>query len=280
MDIEDKKNNSIKHKFRLKNLKILSECNRKNIDNIGDIYKRKILNFQLDVIEIEEEKNKNFNIIDLFLRLNIKQYPINPNSFEMWNGYGYKEAIIKIKDLALKNEKTIFPKNNRRMKVETLITSLVYLEYNEKYGISPYNLLGIFLKDNKVLIRIKSKEAITKMLDSISESEDKNFLNAIENIEKFINKIQVLIEQDTNNLLRLFVRNNSKSGKKDQNYYLLWLILRKIKIETLVLNREELFKMIMKIFKKSQESIERNEFIYMIENIYENYDKYTLPFKK
>ena len=45
------------------------------------------------------------------------------------------------------------------MKVETLITSLVYLEYNEKYGVSPYNLLGIYLKENKVLIRIKSKEA-------------------------------------------------------------------------------------------------------------------------
>lgn len=58
LDIEDKKINSIKHKFRLKNLKILSECNKKNIDNIGEIYKKKILNFQLDVIEIDENKNK------------------------------------------------------------------------------------------------------------------------------------------------------------------------------------------------------------------------------
>ena len=218
LDIEDKKINSIKHKFRLKNLKILSECNKKNIDNIGEIYKKKILNFQLDVIEIDENKNKNFNIIDLFLRLNIKQYPINPNSFEMWNGYGYKKAIIKIKDLATKNERIIFPKNNKRMKVETLITSLVYLEYNEKYGVSPYNLLGIYLKENKVLIRIKSKEAITKMLDCISENEDKNFLNAIENIEKFINKVHILINRNHDSLLKLFLSNNSNGRKKRSKF--------------------------------------------------------------
>lgn len=278
LDIEDKKINSIKHKFRLKNLKILSECNKKNIDNIGEIYKKKILNFQLDVIEIDENKNKNFNIIDLFLRLNIKQYPINPNSFEMWNGYGYKKAIIKIKDLAIKNERVIFPKNNKRMKVETLITSLVYLEYNEKYGVSPYNLLDIYLKENKVLIRIKSKEAITKMLDCISENEDKNFLNAIENIEKFINKVHILINRNHDNLLKLFLSNNSNGRKKDQNFYLLWLILRKVKIETLISNREEIFKLVMKIFKKSQESIKRNDFIYLIENIYENNEMYILPF--
>lgn len=278
LDIEDEKINSIKHKFQLKNLKVLLECNKKNIDNIGETYKRKIMNFQLDVIEIDENKNKNFNIIDLFLRLNIKQYPIDPNSFEMWNGYGYKEAIIKIKELALKNEKVIFSKNNKRMKVETLITSLVYLEYNEKYGISPYNLLGIFLKKGKVLIRIKSKEAITKMLDCVSENEDKNFLNAIENIEKFINKIHILIDKNHENLLKLFISNNSTGRKKDQNFYLLWLILRKIKVEALISNREEIFKLIMKIFKKSQENIKRNDFIYMIENICENNSNYILPF--
>lgn len=196
----------------------------------------------------------------------------------MWNGYGYKEAIIKIKELALKNEKVIFSKNNKRMKVETLITSLVYLEYNEKYGISPYNLLGIFLKEGKVLIRIKSKEAITKMLDCVSENEDKNFLNAIENIEKFINKIHILIDKNHENLLKLFISNNSTGRKKDQNFYLLWLILRKIKVEALISNREEIFKLIMKIFKKSQENIKRNDFIYMIENICENNSNYILPF--
>lgn len=66
--------------------------------------------------------------------------------------------------------------------------------------------------------------------------------------------------------------------KKDQNFYLLWLILRKIKIETLFSNREEIFKSVMKIFKKSQENIKRNDFIYLIENIYENNEKYILPF--
>ena len=125
---------------------------------------------------------------------------------------------IKIKDLATKNERIIFPKNNKRMKVETLITSLVYLEYNEKYGVSPYNLIGIYLKENKVLIRIKSKEAITKMLDCISENEDKNFLNAIENIEKFINKVHILINRNHDSLLKLFLSNNSNGRKKESKF--------------------------------------------------------------
>lgn len=278
LEVDNKRINTIKHKFKLKNLKVLTECNGKDIDNIEEKYKKKILNFQLDVIEIAEEKNQNFNNIDLFLRLNIKQYPINPNSFEMWNGYGYKEAIMKIKNIASNDKGVIFSRNNRRMKIETLITSLACLEYKEKHGKSPYDLLSILSKNNKVLIRLKSREAITNMLDFISENEDKRFLNAIENIEKFINKIQILIEEDSKNLLKLFVSNTSKRGKKDQNYYLLWLILRKIKTETLIINKEKIFKLIAKIFKKSQEKIERKDFIYMIENIYENYDKYTLPF--
>ena len=76
-----------KDKFRLSKLKILSELNGKTIETVGNNFEDKILEFPMDIIEIDAEQNPNFSQIDLFLRLNTKPYPIKENTFEMWNAY-------------------------------------------------------------------------------------------------------------------------------------------------------------------------------------------------
>lgn len=86
-----------KDRFKLSKLKILSELNGKTIENIGDKFEDKILEFPMDIIEIDAEQNPDFSQIDLFLRLNTKPYPIKENTFEMWNAYIDKEIVIKVK---------------------------------------------------------------------------------------------------------------------------------------------------------------------------------------
>ncbi|MCI6749930.1 MAG: DUF262 domain-containing protein [Megasphaera elsdenii] len=76
-----------KDRFKLSKLKILSELNGKTIETIGDKFEDKILEFPMDIIEIDAEQNPDFSQIDLFLRLNTKPYPIKENTFEMWNAY-------------------------------------------------------------------------------------------------------------------------------------------------------------------------------------------------
>ena len=187
------------------------------------------------------------------MRLNTKPYPIHPNSFEMWNGYGDKEIVIKIKDLARKNSKKIFKKNDKRMKVEELITVLMYLDYREREGISPYKLIDIYRKDNKVTARIRSKEEITKIMENMSEDIKKEMFKSIENIEDFIEKVWIISEKNSEKILELFSKISNENGKTDQNFYLLWLILRKIKKEEIIKNQKEIFKVIQKIFKQSKD---------------------------
>lgn len=74
---------STKDRFKLSRLRILTNLNGKNIDKIGEDYENKVLDFPLDVIEIDETLNPGFSQIDLFLRLNSKPYLIKPNTFEM-----------------------------------------------------------------------------------------------------------------------------------------------------------------------------------------------------
>ena len=69
---------------------ILKELNGRNIDGVEEYdasLKDRILDFQIDIVEINQAQNPNFSPIDLFLRLNSKPFPIEANTFEMWNAF-------------------------------------------------------------------------------------------------------------------------------------------------------------------------------------------------
>ncbi len=98
----DERGNTVssdKDKFRLSKLKILSELDGKTIDTVGEEFEEKILEFPMDIIEIDAQQNPDFSQIDLFLRLNTKPYPIKENTFEMWNAYIDKDIVIKVKEI-------------------------------------------------------------------------------------------------------------------------------------------------------------------------------------
>ena len=107
-------------------LKILKELKGKTIDDIPVKFKDKILDFEIDIIEIDGKQNPEFRPIDLFLRLNTKPYPIKENTFEMWNAYLDKKIIIKAKEISEKYNDIVFRAKEKRMKVD--ISTLPNLE--------------------------------------------------------------------------------------------------------------------------------------------------------
>ncbi len=252
MTDEGKEEKSQKHLFKLKNLKILDELNGRDIESIPERYKDKILDFQIDVVEIDSNQNKQFDNIDLFLRLNTKPYPIRANSFEMWNAYVNKEAVVKIKNMAEENEGKIFRKKDTRMSIEELITSLAYLDYKKQQNIAPYTVLNIYKRNNRINARIKKKDDITKILANISKEGDRAFFDSINNVNEFIEKVWKLLDNRKENISMLFASANSNGGKTDQNFYILWLLLMKIKENQIEQSREILFGSIQSIFKKAQ----------------------------
>lgn len=249
---------SDKDKFRLSKLKILSELNGKNIETIGEKFEEKILEFPMDIIEIDYEQNPEFSQIDLFLRLNTKPYPIKENTFEMWNAYIDKEIVVKVKDIASKYQKKVFRAQDNRMKLEELITSLAYIDYRMNQPHTQIiNVLNIYKRNDRLCARIMSKDNVTKTLSDLSNTNPQYFVRSLENVEKFVEKILVLVDNDTKKLRDLF--NHSRKGaqfKTDQNFYFLWAMLFDISSNKITKNREKIFDYISNLFLKIQKTPE------------------------
>ena len=255
----DERGNSVcsdKDKFKLSKLRILSELNGKTIDTVGDVFEEKILEFPMDIIEIDSEQNPDFSQIDLFLRLNTKPYPIKENTFEMWNAYIDKDIVTKVKDIAAKYEKKVFRARDTRMKLDEFITSLAYIDYRmNPPDAEIINVLNIYKRNDRMCARIMSKDNVTKTLNELSNGNPQNFVKALENVEVFIEKILMLIENNSEQLRALF--NHSKKGiqyKTDQNFYFLWAILFRTSISDIQRDRQGEFKRISKIFSIIQKT--------------------------
>lgn len=262
---------SDKDRFKLMKLKILKELEGKTIDNIGSEFEEKILEFPMDIIEIDYEQNPNFSQIDLFLRLNTKPYPIKENTFEMWNAYIDKNIIVKVKEIASKYEKKIFKAKDNRMKLEELITSLAYIDYRMRQPhTSIINVLNIYKRNDRMCARIMSKDNVTKTLSEISNKNPETFVEALLNVEAFLKKISNLIEGDYKKMSDLF--NHSRKGtqyKTDQNFYFLWAILFSISVDDIEKRKNIVFNrisMIFDIIQKAPVDYTVKEFLKILNN--------------
>jgi len=248
---EGKEEFSKKNMYKLVGLKYLKELNNKDYSQFVEEYeeyKSKILEFQLNVVEIDAEQNPNFDSLDLFLRLNKKPYPISENSFEMWNASINKDIILKIKKLAANYSEEIFRGKDLRMKTEELITILAYIDYKHvSLKTLAENTLAIYVKNNQIAARIKNKKDITKLLNEVtrdtkSDANKNKFIDSIGRVEDFLNKI-LLLTENLDGPLKIIL-----SDRKYQYYYLLWIILLNIDYKTIETDKERVVKNLENIF--------------------------------
>ena len=240
---------SDKDKFKLSKLKILSEQNGKNIDTIGDPFEECILEFPLDIIEIDGAHNPAFSPIDLFLRLNTKPYPIKENSFEMWNAYVDREIVLRVKAIATQYQGTVFRNKDNRMKLEELIISLAYLDYRLSKGYEFSQIVNVYKRYDRINARIMSKDQVTKILGDVSNADVPGFMISVENVDKFAIKILAIVCGDTSKIRDLV--NHLRRGtnyKTDQNYYFLWVLLNDIPLDYIKHNQQRIYKEIQKVF--------------------------------
>lgn len=267
---------SNKHGFRLSGLRFLKELNGKDIDGVEEInpnFKDRILDFQVDIVEINQSQNPDFSPIDLFLRLNSKPFPIEPNTFEMWNAYVTKEYVEKIKTCAKEYAGKLFRPIDTRMKNEELITMLAYLAYvARKDHILPGECLNIFVRNQKINARFSRKGNITTRLGEISSTNDPVFGEALDDVNRFIEKLQILCGvgfQDFNKMLG-HTRKNVLS-RTNQNFYLLWITLSHIEVARLNDEKVQIFDSIKNIFLKNQDisddSFDIKSYIHILETI-------------
>lgn len=253
IDEDGKSQYSVKNRFKLSQLKIMKELKGDTIDDLSEFFESKILDFEMDIVEIDGQVNPDFSPIDLFLRLNTKPYPIKDNTFEMWNAYLDKKIILRVKDLANDYNSVVFRAKDARMKVEELITSLAYIDYKMRTGAEINTILNIYCRDDRLCARLTSKAQMTKQLYEISVNSTDDFLSALDNVQKFAEKIMLLTDGNKEQMKELL--NHSRKGtafKTDQNFYYLWLVLRNIDILDIEKNKQSIFNIVKSKFKDIQ----------------------------
>ena len=260
---------------------ILSDFDKKRFGDLDEESKDKILNFDLWIVEIQENQNPDFETIDLFIRLNSKPFPIKDDTFEMWNSYIDRD-IINTEKRACENNKNWFylRKKSSRMENENLFTVLSFFEYQQLLSqvnkdFVP-NGIDIYSTQSKTNIRLRSKSVISKVLESTEEKE--RFMEAIQQFEfGFLQKLRFLLVGDekvadavlSKELEDLMLIENGK--RTQQAFYALWYFLHSTPYERIMENRQDLKKDIKILFKIMPTSLSVDAFI---NEVKKNNDKY------
>ena len=275
---EKQKSNKNGYALSLKN-GILTDLNGKNVDKLAPEQIKKINNFDLWIIEINHRYNKDFEPIDLFLRLNSKPYPIKENTFEMWNSYINKDIINRIKSILNINQDWFyFRKNNERMENENIYTSLAYLQYFHKYG-SPTKHpqpLEYYKRGDKINFRMSSKTEITKTLED-PKCKDR-FLTACEDFSSiFILKVKSIVEDSSSDQIEILNKNiemilNVSSGRRtQQSFYALWHFISEISLTSIYANKQSIREDLKELFQSMNMIESKEKFTIKIKALWDKY---------
>ncbi len=277
--------------YKLKGLKIIKEINRERYSDLELDYKDKILDFRLQLIEIDSKINPKFQPVDLFIRLNNKPYPIKENSFEMWNSFGDKDVIKLIKDTIAKYKFWFYIQNPDkknfidRMLNEELFTLLTYISYNSKHRPS-YNSIGYFIRKDKITGRLTDKKDVSLLIDKLSLDilMKERFVKSIKSVEEFILLVSgIMGNENLKEKLDSFFdigEDTSVFKRSLINFYILFDILKDIgKDQASKINLQELkdnFKILTSLLKniegKEIDEGYRDSFLTKKEEIILKYD--------
>jgi uncharacterized protein with ParB-like and HNH nuclease domain len=286
--------------FTLKGLKILKHLNNKTYNDLKDFdasLQDKILDFELFIVEIQENLNPDFNPVDLFVRLNNKPYPIRENSFEMWNSWVDREIIETIrKNLDRHREwfyiKLVKSRNDRdRMENEELYTSLAYLEYQRLKSQDADKSLYIYNRNDGINVRMGSSHEITKLLQSVFEDQKvkTNFSKAIKNVESFIIKLRLILldrnveggKETVNKFLGDELNSLFKAQRQvrsfrrtKQGFYILWFLVSPLNLEMVKFHRLNIKQDLQDIFydlRNTSENSNKDLFLSKAQNFHDKY---------
>ncbi len=280
LDEKNQKQKSEKHGYSL-SLKngILTDLHGKNIDKLEPEQIKKINNFDLWIIEINHRYNKDFEPIDLFLRLNSKPYPIKENTFEMWNSYINREIIESVKSVLKDNiEWFYFRKNNKRMENENIYTALIFLQYHQKTIANVQDHpLEYYKRGEKINFRLRSKTDVTKMLETPQNKE--GLLGAcIDLRQEFIFKVKSIVDDDPFSKLETLnknleiIFNVSSSGRRtQQSFYALWYFISKISLQSITENKIKIRQDLQELFQVMNNIESKELFAEKINSFWEKY---------
>lgn len=235
----------------LKDNGILKHLQGRHFDELEMKERNKIMRSDLWVIDIKESQNRNFDPVDLFVRLNNKPYPIAKDSFEMWNSFASRRLIDTIKSAVSHIERWLYlRKDNTRMDNESLFTTLAYFQYvyqqqgNAEGNIVPERTLELYKIENRLNCRFRLRADISSLME---QDVNDDFIHAINCLEfGFVRNVRTILADDEdgnaapNLIRRLDDLLNFERGKRTQMmFYLLWILLHDLSTRLIAGRRSE-----------------------------------------
>lgn len=280
---------SSKMRFKLTGLKYLSAYNGLTFEQLPEEMQKRILNFTLSIIILNEDVMPQFDPVDLFIRLNNKPYPIKEHSFEMWNASMSNNIIKEIKILTAENSDWLYVRtkdNNKRMQNEEMMTTLMYMEHQQKnldlcLKHNYTDIFQIFAKNTNISCRIKDKKLVSQLLEDLSLKRNEfDTDTCIAALKSYINKLKILLECENSTL------KDRMNGlicpyalvRSFQTIFLLRYILSPIDEESIEKNRDAIYteiQDIIKLYKKEYPEEEKEfffaEFMEKINSLQKNF---------
>ena len=244
-DENGKEQYSIQNQFSLdlRENGILKNLHGKQFVMLTKTEQTKIKSADIWVIEINGRINKNFDPVDLFIRLNNKPYPIAKDSFEMWNSFAPRQLINTIKDANNNNAKWFYlRKNSTRMENENIFTTLAYCQYIfQKSGIhfnevAPEQTLELYKTDKRINCRFCFRYKITELME---HGDSQDLIKAVNSLEfGFVRNVRTLLGDEklpvTQLVQSLDELLNFENGRRTQMmFYVLWILLHDLSYKDL-----------------------------------------------
>ena len=187
----------------------------------------------------------------------------------MWNAYLKKEYADKIKAVAKKYAGRLLSADNPRMKNEEIVTILAYLAYKRrKNNTPPSSCLTSFVRNKKLNVRFTSKTDITTTIEDITSTDDAVFSNAIDDVDIFIKKLEILTGTQFSAFSDLVSHSKGNSqSKTNQNLYLLWITLENLDMHTVKFETRSIYAKVKNSFSAIQQiegTFNTDEFIHQL----------------
>lgn len=247
---------SLKNRFKLKGLRVLKAYNgmgRDDLEAKDPVVIDRLLDFGIEVIEVDMARNPNFSPIDLFLRLNQKPFPIKPNSFELWNSYLNRVVIDKAREIVKDHPGSFFKAEDPRMLNEELVMVLGYVAYQTETGDkSGTDVFDVFVRNDKISARVRDKNNVTSVLDKAAREDADEFLHSLGCVDEYLVKLEVLTGEEFRNLKPLFSNSKGQIRVTNKNAYLLWILLAPLDVALLRQHRDIYMHVLKEFFEAVQ----------------------------
>lgn len=286
-DEKGKRQQSKLHNFKLDlgQNAVLKHLQKYGYKDLSKAEQNKIRKTSIFIIEIREDQNPDFDPVDLFIRLNNKPYPIQTDSFEMWNSFAPRIIVQLIKGIAKTSEKWFYlRKNNSRMDNENLYSTLSYFQYMlDQNGIpdgkcAPADTIEVYTAGAHVACRFRKRSDISQLF---YKGEVDGFIEAANKIEfGFITNLKAILmdyrtQQELSKGLDLLL--SVKQGKRTQmSFYILWLLLHDMPSDVLSNNYKSAFEEVKQICAMT-DSCDAGTFIKRLTDFRTKFDRKHRP---